>query len=455
MLVDSVDLGDISILGNLQSLETLDLVQCTINEFPREITKLEKFTLLKLEYCEIRENNPFEVIGKCSSLEELYFIDSFNGFCQEINFPELPIYHIRKGRAVMDDSLSKYVVFPSNDNACCFSNAKLLKYCMQTAEVLQLNGIKGEWKNLMPEIVPIHRGMDDLVELRLSCISQLQFLIDTNASQVPTVLFKLVALELNKMENLKELFKGTLSLDSMKNLEKLSINDCKHLQSLFQCKLNLCNLKTIKLQSCPMLVSLDQLLTSRNLVLLETLKISHCDRLKDIIADERREEESIEEIEDSENNKCVGSMFPKLKVLDIEGCPLLLESIFPFLFVQDLPVLETIKVRRCDGLKYIFGQYQDVEFSSLRQLELSQLPNFIGIFCKSNHPTSLSEKGSSSTSNYGSKAQLQLDPSGDTATATFPLADGDYSVSLSPFLFSLINSLYNIYYLFINFMLTI
>ncbi|XP_045821573.1 disease resistance protein At4g27190-like [Trifolium pratense] len=429
MLVDSVDLGDISILGNLQSLETLDLVQCTITEFPREITKLEKLTLLKLEYCEIKRNNPFEVIERCSSLEELYFIDSFNGFCQEINFPELQIYHIRKGRAVMDDSLSKYVVFPSNDDACCFSNAKLLKYCMQTAEVLQLNGIKGEWRNLMPEIVPIHLGMDDLLELRLSCISQLQCLVDTIGSQVPTVLSKMVVLELNRMENLKELFKGTLSLDSMKNLEELSINDCKHLQSLFKCKLNLCNLKTIKLQRCPMLVSLYQLLTSRNLVLLETLKIGDCENLKNIIADERREEESIEEIHD--DGSILGSlMFPKLKVVDIEGCPLL-ESIFPFLFVHDLPVLETIKIRRCDGLQYIFGQFQDAEFGSLRELELFQLPNFIDMFCKSNHPSSLSEKGSSFTSNNGSKAplQLDLDPAKckDTATTTIPLVDGDNS----------------------------
>ncbi|GAU18674.1 hypothetical protein TSUD_125070 [Trifolium subterraneum] len=414
ILVDSVDLGDISILGNLQSLETLDLVQCTINEFPREITKLEKLTLLKLKYCEIKRNNPFEVIERCSSLEELYFIDSFNGSCQEINFPMLQIYHIRKGSAVMDDSLSKYVVFPSNDDACCLSNAKLFKYCMQTAEVLQLNRIKGEWRNLMPEIVPIDQGMVDLVELRLSCISQLQCLIDTIGSQVPTVLSKLVVLKLNRMENLKELFKGTLSLDSMKNLEKLSINDCKQLQSIFKCKLNLCNLKTIKLESCPMLVSLYQLLTSRNLVVLETLKIGHCEKLKNIIADERREEESIEEIDDSGNNKCLDSMLQKLKVLEIEGCPLL-ESIFPFLFVQDLPVLETIKIRRCDGLKYIFGRYQDVKFSSLKQFELSQLPNFIDMFGKStNHPTSyLSEKGSST-----SKAQLQL-------------VDGNYSESNS------------------------
>ncbi|PNX56844.1 putative CC-NBS-LRR resistance protein, partial [Trifolium pratense] len=79
---------------------------------------------------------------------------------------------------------------------------------MQTAEVLRLNQIKGEWRNLMPEIVPIDLGMDDLLELRLSCISQLQCLIDTDGSQVPTVLSKLTVLELNRMENLEELFKA-------------------------------------------------------------------------------------------------------------------------------------------------------------------------------------------------------------------------------------------------------
>jgi len=78
VLVDRLDLGDISVLGSLQSLETLDLVQCTIDELPREISKLQKFKLLNLEGCEIRMNNPFEVIERCSPLEELYFKDSFN-----------------------------------------------------------------------------------------------------------------------------------------------------------------------------------------------------------------------------------------------------------------------------------------------------------------------------------------------------------------------------------------
>jgi len=252
--------------------------------------------------------------------------------------------------------------------------------------------------------------MDDLVELRLSYISQLRCLIDTTGSQAPNVLSELVVLKLKRMESLKELFRGTLSFESLKNLEKLSIKECKHLQRFFRFKLNLCNLKTIKLQSCPKLVSLYQLLTSRNLVLLETLKIANCGGLENIIVDERKELQSREDIDVGDNNnKCHASMFPKLKVLNIEGCPLL-ESIFPFLSSQDLPVLEVIRIRRCVKLKYIFGRYQHVEFGSLRLLELCQLPNFIDMFRKTIHPISSPVKRSSSTSNYGSKAQIQLDP---------------------------------------------
>ncbi|XP_045791688.1 uncharacterized protein LOC123886414 [Trifolium pratense] len=309
MLVDNVDLGDISILGNLQSLETLDLDRCKVNELPNQITELNKFKLLKLEDCEIRKNNPFEVIKRCSSLEELYFKYSFNDFCQEITLPELQRYHIKnhtRDLELVSTRFSKYVVF-RGDEKCQFSKGTL-KYCMQTAEALCLEGIKGEWRNLMPEIVPLEHGMNDLVELHLDGISQLRCLIDTIGSHVP-ILSNLVVLELKNMKNLEQLFNG---------------------------KANLCNLKSIKVENCPMLV-----------------------------------------------------------------------SILSFLSAQDLPALEAIRIRECDGLKYVFGQSQHVELVSLTKLELSELPNFISIFEEC-------VNGSSSTS----KAQIQLDQPHDCSVAS-------------------------------------
>ncbi|MCH87149.1 NBS-LRR disease resistance protein [Trifolium medium] len=244
-------------------------------------------------------------------------------------------------------------------------------FCMKTAHALFLDGIKGGWRNLMPEIVSLDLGMNDLVELYLSCISQLRCLVDTIDSPVPNVLSKLVVLEMEEMEDLEELSNGALSFESLNNLGNLAIMKCKHLRSLFK-------------------------------VLLEALKIENCEGLQTIIVDERREDE---EIDEGGNNKSHGSMFSKLEVIDIYGCHLL-ESILPFLSAQDLPGLEAIRIRHCDGLKYVFGQSQHVELVSPSHLELSELPNFIGIFEECYYPKSSCVKGSSSTS----KAQIQLDP---------------------------------------------
>jgi hypothetical protein len=315
---------------------------------------------------------------------------------------------------------------------------------MQTAEALYLEGIKGEWRNLMPEIV--EHGMNDHVELHLTDMSQLHCLVDTTGcSQAPNVLSNLVLLELQEMENLEELFNGTLSIESLNNLEKLSIKDCKHLRSLFEGKL-LCNLKSITIHSCPLLVFLFEVSTSRSLVLLETLEIADCEGLKSIIADEKREDE---EIDDSGNNKSHGSVFSKLKAIDIEGCHRL-EFVLPFL---SSPALETIRIRKCDGLKYVFGQSQNVELVLLSKLELSELPKFIGIFKECYDPMSPCVKGSSSST---SKAQTQLDPPIKCNTFSWwthiccqtkiPLVDGDQphdycsvaSVSLSSFFYSLL-----------------
>jgi hypothetical protein len=45
---------------------------------------------------------------------------------------------------------------------------------MQTVEHLKLERIEKEWANIMPEIVPIDEGMNDLIELHLKKDSQLQ-----------------------------------------------------------------------------------------------------------------------------------------------------------------------------------------------------------------------------------------------------------------------------------------
>jgi hypothetical protein len=88
------------------------------------------------------------------------------------------------------------------------------KQVMQTTEHLRLERIKKGWRNIMPEIVPMDQGMNDLIKLRLKDDSQLQCLVDTKqtgSDQVPNVFSKLVVLDLDEMNNLEELCNGSIS----------------------------------------------------------------------------------------------------------------------------------------------------------------------------------------------------------------------------------------------------
>ncbi|XP_058775074.1 disease resistance protein At4g27190-like [Vicia villosa] len=382
ILIDGVDLGDILVLGNLDSLETLDLDKCKINELPQEIANFKNFRFLHLKECKIGSGDPFEVIKKCSTLEELYFIDSFNNSCREITLPQLKLKRYRIGKKWQwsrdNELLSKCVAFTDHDY---FLSKETYKYCMQTSDGLQLNGIsiKVGWRNLIPEIVDIHQGMNDLVELHMREISQLECLIDLVGFQDLKVLSKLAVLKLDEMKNLKLLINGSLSFESLMHLEELSINCCITLERLSKSQLNLCNLKKVTLRKCQMLDNPSSLLTSRKMKLLEKLEIVDCEKLTKII-DERGEKELGQEINNSYNdNKKDVSMFPNLKFLFLEGCQLL-ESIFPLLSSQDLPVLEDITIRQCDKLKYIFRKCQHVELGSLKHIFHWQFPKLKTLF---------------------------------------------------------------------------
>ncbi|XP_027337495.1 uncharacterized protein LOC113851223 [Abrus precatorius] len=397
LILENLRLRDFSVLKYLQNLETLDLVWCPMDEFPGEIAKLEKLRVLRLRECIVENFNSIKMIEKCSLLEELYIVSTdltfdTSAMHEKINFPAFQRYIMSDNRTAVDESLSKCVAFPKID--AIFSEVTF-NHLVQTSELLHLQKIEGEWRNLIPNIVPIDRGMNDLVELYLSDSPQLLCLIDTTHidSQKQSFFSKLIKIELHRMENFEELCNGPFPFDFLNNLQGLVISDCINLRSiLFKSKLNLCYLKTIKLYKCPKLVSLFQLSTCQSLLLLEKLSVEYCEQLKNIIADERVNGESKEEIVDGENdNKSYGSMFPNLKTLLITSCPQL-EYILPTLSTQVVPLLETIITRVCGELKYIFHQYQhehashqegnDIILGSLKEVQFSGLPNFIDIFPK-------------------------------------------------------------------------
>ncbi|KAK7390568.1 hypothetical protein VNO78_25877 [Psophocarpus tetragonolobus] len=384
-------LGDMSILQNLHCLETLDLVHCLMDQFPPDIAKLQKLKLLHMHFCIIESNNPFEVIESCSSLQELYFICDFPRTYKKVELPKLERFRIvdtripfyfRAAQSVMN---SLYV--SKIDDFFCRST---FKHLVQKTENLHLFELQEIWRSFIPAVVePRDQATGNLYELRLTRISQLHYLINTKhiGSQVQYGFSKLVVLVLKEMENLKKLFTGPLPFELLKSLEKLSILNCLNLQGkLFMSNITLCNLKSLGLFSCPMLVSVFQLSTAQSLLLLEDLSIDNCEKLKSIITYERKRQNLGEEIVDGDNvDRTGGSLFTSLKTLRITRCPQL-DFILPVVTSQDVPKLRVVEIRNCIELKYIFEPYQHKHdeqhfiFVALKEMVLETLPNFVDIF---------------------------------------------------------------------------
>ncbi|KAK7389359.1 hypothetical protein VNO78_24307 [Psophocarpus tetragonolobus] len=383
LIVEGFDLGDISILGYLEGLETLDLIECSMNELPCEIEKLKKLKLLLLKKCYIERNNPFKVIENCSSLEELHFICNMMSTIRQQN---VNLFKFKRFRIELFQVRHRSLM-----NSLCLENGDeifpeaTLKHLAQAAECLHIR--EGGWRNLIPTIVlPKDEGTLNVVNLNLKSMPQLECLVDNKHidSRMKDVFSKLVEIELGEMENLRELCSGSFPVQLFQSLETLLISNCTHLQGiLFKSKLSLCNLKSLILRSCPMLTSLFHLSNSQSLILLENLEICSCAELKYIF-----------DFGGDNDKRSIGLKFLNLKFLYIGSCPKL-DFILPVVAAQDVPKLECIKIDNCAELKYIFYPYQcehdeqdlpqelkDTIFAMLKEVVLQDLPKFVDIFPK-------------------------------------------------------------------------
>ncbi|XP_054818576.1 uncharacterized protein LOC129318075 isoform X2 [Prosopis cineraria] len=400
LILDGWELGDISILKNLQSLVTLELKNCIIIELPKDIKELKKLRLLGLRKCEIQKNNPFKVIETCSQLEELYFVknedvedwklhldkETRDEITHDISPPILGMFSI---------ACDGYEYFNGDDNGLlrCFNtkhvedliSKSMFKYIVGRGEVLEL-GKREEtgWKCLIPDIIPVKDGgMNDLIKLCLYEWDEIEYLIDTRKHCYSEAFSRLVELHLNGVD-VKELCGGLPPSGFLKKLQILNLRECKKLHNIFfDVNFKVPHLKILTLRNCPMFQpSIFPLFVAQSLVQLENFTIGDCEDLKSLITYESLGNE----LGDVDNQKSYGLPFPKLKNLKIEGCHKL-ELVSPFLLAGDLPLLEEIYIWNCKELKYIFGKYQNEghvlhqenELPSLKTMRLSSTPNFISI----------------------------------------------------------------------------
>ncbi|KAF7842591.1 putative disease resistance protein [Senna tora] len=321
LILERWKLGDISIMGSLKSLETLELTYCWITKLPEEIEALEKLRLLGLKRCEIERDNPFKVIERIPKLEELYYVNNYGLYLDKIiegeeihqigTFRAWKRYQIIQGNRFFPDDSSVSKRFSPGKLIKIFSEATI-KDLAARAEILVLGGCQKTGRtNLIPDIVPMENG--GMIMLFLYDWPEIECVIHTKNLQSGVPIFsKLVFLALKDMD-VKELCCGTLPTDFLKELKMLCLYECMKLEgTLLKGKLDLGKLKSIILNNCSM-SSLFHPSTARSLKQLKKLEIIECKQLKYIITNEGGEEEKVDVDDDN--------IFHSLEVIDIFDVP--------------------------------------------------------------------------------------------------------------------------------------
>ncbi|KAF7815616.1 putative disease resistance protein [Senna tora] len=405
------ELGDISSVLSLGQLEILDLRGSCFKELPNGLEKLDKLKLLDLSWCGI-EVSCYKVLRRCSQLQELYvsgdthgigIIDACECFKDDITFTKIQSYELQIGQFQSDmsldlEDLSTRVLRIGELNPV--AAGAFIKCLLQRAgDVSFYKLCGGDCKSIVPCMIQAIGCMKELNNLLLHSCSEIECLIDTTSDDVlfraDTVFPRLMKLQLQFMNNLKEVCHGPPLPHFFEKLEKLLIWRCLRLHSLFSGEWNLCNLKVVSISDCPKLTSLFQMSAAQTLHQLEELTIAKCSELMSIILNAENGTSTGEEISPSQDNSSLA--FPKLKILSVCYCHKL-EYIFPISCVESLKKLQHLSIVEASELKYIFGQHDHgdhfslqneihIEFPLLEVLELEALTNLVGI-CPKNYQTS-------------------------------------------------------------------
>ncbi|KAK5795452.1 hypothetical protein PVK06_036720 [Gossypium arboreum] len=405
---------NITILGELKSLEVLNLSHLGIKELPKEMAQLTQLRLLDLSWCRELKIIPPNVLSGLSKLEELYMGESFvewekggvaakekkNASLDELNnLPCLTTLYVHildaqmipKHRFV--ETLDKYVIcigdynsFVWYQNHECLRTLRLklctnihldngLKMLLIKTEALYLEGLEGV-KNVLVEL---NNGKDlpHLKRLHVKNGMHVQYITmnEIGVSELCSI----------TLENLPQLI-SFCSQDE----RCFTVSEPLPLFNKQVCRW-ITNLRSLIITGCGKLEHLLSPSLARSLVQLQCFKIEDCEGLRDIILTEEIEEERKDVICFPRLNSlhivelrnliffCSGNYnikFPLLKKLKIEGCPKLREfisqtstqSISHTLFNEKaaFPRLERMKIDILTNVKMIF--HNDLAPGSLQNL---------------------------------------------------------------------------------------
>jgi hypothetical protein len=290
-------LGEIAIIGELKKLEILSFVKSNIKHLPKEIGQLTKLKLLDLSDCSELEVISPNVISNLSLLEELFVGNSFHHWDIEghnnASLIELEhLSHLTNLDVHMLDShvmsmdlfsrkLERFRIFIGDvwDWDGAYETLRTLKLklnestdhlkhgvlmLLKRTEDLYLFEMKGI-KNVICELD--RKGFPQLKYLHLHNSPDIQYIIDTMKG-VPANILPFPMLEslfLYNLVSLEKIYHGTLKTPSFGKLQKLEVKHCNKLKNLFSFSI------------------------ARGLLLLQSINITCCRNLEEIVVEESEE----------------------------------------------------------------------------------------------------------------------------------------------------------------------
>ncbi|WKA03412.1 hypothetical protein VitviT2T_021521 [Vitis vinifera] len=374
--LDWCKLVDISLIGKLVKLEVLSLVGSTIQQLPNEMVQLTNLRLLDLNDCKELKVIPQNILSRLPRLECLYMKCSFtqwavegasNACLSELNYlshlttlnMNIPDENLLP-KDMLFQNLTRYAIFIGNfywfqldcrtKRALKFQRVNIslclgdgISKLLERSEELEFNELRGTKYVLCPSN---RESFLELKHLLVRDSPKIQFIVDSKDQQfLQHDAFPLLeSLDLERLNNLKEVWHGPIPVGSFGNL------------------------KTLIVCSCPKLKFLFLLPMARGLSQLEDMQIGSCKAMQQIIAYERELE-----IKEDEYFGTNLQLFPNLRTLQLWELPQLIN------FSSEL---ETTSSTSLSTNAISEGSFfnQQVLFPNLEELELDGLPKLKDIW---------------------------------------------------------------------------
>ncbi|KAF3452936.1 hypothetical protein FNV43_RR03369 [Rhamnella rubrinervis] len=325
LCLEYCELEDVSILGELRTLEMLSLRGSHIRELPSEIGNLSNLKLLDLNGCRSLAIISQGVISSLTKLEELYMRDSFFfgmdetreqiesnvinsgllSLCHlttlEITLPPIPKF--LENRLLFDKlerfNISVGIIYGlhNEDSWNANSSENMLRLdprgsysdvgsginvLLKRAETLELS--RCDLRDALN--VPDGECFINLKSLKLKSCFALEYLIDMTMVAQSSVFPFLHSLEICDSTSLKEICHGQLPMGSFKELRELSLSGLCELTRLWRAPTQFeCfgNLRRVKMSECNSSNCLFLLSMASDLGQLEELDVQNCSNLGQIV----------------------------------------------------------------------------------------------------------------------------------------------------------------------------